>query len=69
MSSGNGKVYLDNVNFDDPHGMSTSYEVGIDDKHGLVVYSECCASAMSDDIAGKVYEALGRYLADRHYTT
>lgn len=59
------QTYLDSTNFDDPHGLSSQYEVGIDDKYGVVVSSECCSSAMSDDVARKVHEALGRYLASR----
>jgi hypothetical protein len=65
VSTPDQQTYLENTNFDDPHGFSRRYEVGIDDEHGLVVYSECCASAMSDDVARKVHEALGRYLATR----
>ena len=57
-------VYLDNTNFEDPTGRG-QYEIGIDDKDGVIVYSECCAERMSDDVARQVHEALGRYLATR----
>jgi hypothetical protein len=56
------KIYLANTNLDDPVG--TAYEIGID-QDGVIVYSECCAAVMSDAVARKVYEALGRYLS-RH---
>lgn len=59
------RVYLDNTNFDDPTQSYGSYEIGISDKDGVIVYSECCAERMSDDVAAKVHEALGRYLAAR----
>jgi hypothetical protein len=55
--------YLPITSFDDPKG--SRYEVEIDSE-GVLIYSECCASRMSDDVARKVHEALGRYLADRY---
>lgn len=32
---------------------------------GVTVYSECCADTMSAETAAALYEALGRFLADR----
>lgn len=55
-------VYLEDTNFDDPTGRGR-YEIGIDDKDGVIVYSECCGERMSIDVARKVHEALSRYLA------
>ena len=64
MAEQDNRIYLDNTSFEDPQGDSR-YEIGIDDKLGVIVYSECCAESMSDDVARKVHEALGRYLSDR----
>jgi hypothetical protein len=65
MAEQENRVYLDNTNFEDPTQEYSRYEIGIDTEYGVIVYSECCAERMSDDVARKVHEALGRYLADR----
>lgn len=54
--------YLPDTPFADPRGAGYSVEINGD---GVTVYSECCASTMSEQTARAVHEALGRWLADR----
>lgn len=63
MAEQNKRTYLEDTSFDDPRRDPSNYSVEIDER-GVIVYSECCAERMSDDVARQVYEALGRYLAD-----
>jgi hypothetical protein len=53
---------LTEFNPDDPNSF---YSVEITAEQGVVVYSECCAEAMSEDTARKVHATLGAWLEDR----
>lgn len=53
------KVYLDLTTF----APGQQYQVAIDEQ-GVIVYSECCAERMTDDVARTLHQALSAYLGD-----
>jgi hypothetical protein len=53
-------VFLEETKFDDENG--NDYSIAVDEKNGVIVYSECCADVMTPETALKVYHAIGNYL-------
>jgi len=53
-------VFLKETKFDGENG--SDYSIAVDEKNGVIVYSECCADVMTPETALKVYHAIGNYL-------